>query len=86
MLAPGDKVVVGVSGGPDSVALLHVLHVLRDELGVSLHVAHLNHMLRGGEAADEEAEYVESLAGRLGIRCTVEAVDVKEYAERGKYP
>jgi alkylation response protein AidB-like acyl-CoA dehydrogenase len=73
MLAPGDKVVVGVSGGPDSVALLHALYVLRDEFGVSLHVAHLNHMLRG-EAADEEAEYVEGLADKLGIRCTVEAV------------
>ncbi len=81
MLAPGDKVVVGVSGGPDSVALLHVLHVLRDQFGISLHVAHLNHMLRA-EAAAEEAEYVECLAERLGLGCTVEAVDVKEYAEK----
>jgi|LSQX01.1.fsa_nt_gb tRNA(Ile)-lysidine synthase len=83
MLAPGDKVVVGVSGGPDSVSLLHALYVLRDEFGVSLHVAHLNHMLRG-EAADEEAEYVEGLADKLGIRCTVEAVDVREYAEKAR--
>jgi tRNA(Ile)-lysidine synthase len=83
MLAPGDKVVVGVSGGPDSVALLHVLCVLRDEFGASLHVAHLNHMLRG-EAADEEAEYVAAFADRLGLSCTVEAVDVREYAEKAR--
>lgn len=77
MLAPGDKVVAGVSGGPDSIALLHALYVLKDKLDISLHVAHLNHMLRG-EAADEEAEYVQGLAARLGLPCTVEAVDVND--------
>lgn len=83
MLSPGDRVVVGVSGGPDSVALLHSLFVLRDEFGVSLHVAHLNHMLRG-EAADEEARYVERFAERLGLGCTVQAVDVTDYARERK--
>jgi len=83
MLAPGDKVVAGVSGGPDSIALLHALYVLKDKLDISLHVAHLNHMLRG-EAADEEAEYVQGLAARLGLPCTVEAVDVNEYAKNEK--
>ena len=44
-LSCGDTVIVGVSGGPDSVALLHALFVSRHELGLSLHVAHFNHKL-----------------------------------------
>ena len=47
MLAAGDKVLVGVSGGPDSLALLHILWRLREELDLELMVAHLDHMLRG---------------------------------------
>lgn len=81
MLTLGDKVIVGVSGGPDSVALLHALYTLANEFGVSLHVAHLNHMLRG-KAADDEARYVESLAYELGLGCTVQAVDVKDHADK----
>lgn len=79
MTRPGDRVLVGVSGGPDSVALLHVLWVLSEELGIVLHVAHLNHMLRG-EAADEDAAYVSDLAGRLGLPVTVESRDVAAIA------
>ncbi len=83
MLTPGDKVLVGVSGGPDSVALLHGLYALRDEFEMSLHVAHLNHMLRG-EAANEEARYVQCLAESLGLGCTVRKVDVRNYADERK--
>ncbi|MCL0041226.1 tRNA lysidine(34) synthetase TilS [Dehalococcoidia bacterium] len=72
------KLVVGVSGGADSVCLLHVLYQLRDKLGLDLHVAHLNHQLRGAEA-DADAEYVSSLARRLGIAATIETRDVKAY-------
>lgn len=81
MVQPGDLVVVGVSGGPDSVALLHVLYCLRDELGISLHVAHLNHMFRG-EEAEEDASFVQDLAAKLGIPCTVEERDVPAYARK----
>lgn len=83
MLTQGDRVIVGVSGGPDSVALLHGLYTLREEFGISLHVAHLNHMLRG-EAADEEARYVERLAKKLNLSCTIQAIDVKDYADKRK--
>lgn len=81
MLAPGDKVLVGVSGGPDSLVLAHSLWSLREELGVSLHVAHLNHMIR--PEADEEAEAVRRFAGRLGLPVTVGAVPVGELARAG---
>jgi tRNA(Ile)-lysidine synthase len=66
----GSTVIVGVSGGPDSVALLHILARLRYELGVDLHVAHFNHHLRKGARLDQE--FVERLAGRLNVACTSE--------------
>src|SRR5512143_2581350 len=86
LLEQGDSVVVGVSGGPDSVCLLSVLRSLAKDHGLSLHVAHLDHMFRGPESA-AEADFVRELAGRLGIPATVEAVDVPAYcAERGLSP
>jgi tRNA(Ile)-lysidine synthase len=61
MISPGDGVVVAVSGGPDSVCLLDMLHELGDELGIQLLVAHFDHGLRPGEDEDE-TRFVESLA------------------------
>lgn len=70
--------VVAVSGGPDSVCLLHILIKLRKELDIELHVAHLNHQLRG---ADSEADtrYVADLAHRLEVPATIEPRDIKAY-------
>lgn len=80
---PGERVVVGVSGGPDSLCLLHLLHRLREELEIALHVAHLHHALRG-EEADEDARFVERVATSWGLASTVEKRDVPAYAEREK--
>ncbi len=74
----GEILIVGVSGGPDSVCLLHILYRLKEELGVSLHVAHLNHMLRDADS-DADAHYVSDLACHLGIAATVERRDVAAY-------
>ncbi len=79
MLVPGALVVVAVSGGPDSLCLLHALMQLRDDLGIVLHVAHLDHMIRGAESADE-AVFVADLARAWGLLSTVEAIDVPELA------
>ena len=81
LLPRGGTVVVGVSGGPDSVCLLHVLRTLAPEYGVTLHVAHLNHQLRGTNA-DEDASFVRRLATEWGLPCTIESRDVTAYAER----
>jgi tRNA(Ile)-lysidine synthase len=70
MVVPGDRVIVAVSGGPDSVALLHALHTLSDEFGTSLHVFHMDHGLRGAASA-ADAAFVADLARRLGLPCTV---------------
>jgi len=64
MTAPGDRVLVGVSGGPDSMALLHLLSRLAPDLKIRLGVAHLNHCLRGA-AADRDAEVVRQAAEAL---------------------
>src|SRR4030042_2729370 len=73
-----ETLLVGVSGGPDSVCRLHVLASLREDLGVKLHVAHLDHALRGAES-DADAEYVRSLARRLRIPATMEKREGKAY-------
>lgn len=70
MLAEGDRVVVAVSGGPDSTALLHVLHRLAGEFQLKLHVFHMDHALRG-EASAADARYVQTFARELGLPCTV---------------
>ncbi len=81
LLAPGESVVVAVSGGPDSVALVHALARQVPDWHLSLHVAHLNHGLRGAESDGEEA-YVRRLARRLELPCTTERVDVGAEAKR----
>ncbi|GIW45830.1 MAG: tRNA(Ile)-lysidine synthase [Candidatus Binatia bacterium] len=68
MLEAGDRVVVAVSGGADSVALLVALAALKETLGLRLVVAHLNHQLR--PAADEDELFVQNLAERLGVTVT----------------
>jgi len=70
--------VVAVSGGPDSVCLLHILSSLRNKLGVTLQVAHLNHQLRGADS-EADADYVADLARKLGLPATIEKRDVKAY-------
>ncbi|HXY54597.1 MAG TPA: tRNA lysidine(34) synthetase TilS [Nitrospirota bacterium] len=83
MLSPGDRVVVAVSGGPDSVCLLNVLQALSKDLSLALHVAHLDHLFRGNESA-AEALFVARLAEKMGIPATIEQFDVPAFCrERG---
>lgn len=66
LLAPKDKVIVAVSGGADSTALLLALTELAPEYELQLYVAHLNHLMRG-EQAEADAKWVEKLSARLGV-------------------
>ena len=75
------QLLVAVSGGQDSVCLLQILVKLREELGIKLHVAHLNHQLRGAES-EADAQYVAYLSRQLGIPVTIEQRDVKAYQAR----
>lgn len=81
MLQSGDSVLVGVSGGPDSVALLHVMTALSTELHLTLGVAHLNHCLRR-EESERDAAFVSALADRLNLPFYCDTADVREYQRR----
>jgi tRNA(Ile)-lysidine synthase len=80
MFEPGQHVGVAVSGGADSVCLLHVLRELAPEWDLRLTVLHLNHGLRGEESRQDE-QFVRELAGRMGLPAAVRAVDVAASAD-----
>ncbi len=82
MLTPGDRVLVAVSGGVDSVVLLYVLRALQEDMQLSLAVAHFDHAIRPDSAAD--AEFVKKLARSLKLRCYSERADVPAYAKAQK--
>ncbi len=73
---PGDRVLVAVSGGPDSIALLAVLADVAPAWHVTVLAGHVNHGLRGAES-DADAEFVQEICGRLGVACAVERAPLK---------
>ena len=84
LLSPGDRVLVAISGGPDSLSLLHVLHSGREEHGLAdVQAAHLDHGLRGEEAA-QEAAWVADWCANRGIVCHMGRADVGALAKSQK--
>lgn len=79
-LGVSGRVLLAVSGGADSLALLRATQAISDDLGLELIVAHFDHSLRSESAAD--AEWVSTLAMSLGIRCVTERGDVKDASEK----
>ncbi len=77
----GDGVVVGVSGGPDSVCLLHILHSISKVLNIRLYAVHINHMLRGDEA-DGDEDYTSDLCKKLDIPLTVIRIEIYKVASQ----
>ena len=82
MIEAGETVLVAVSGGADSLALLYGLHALRAELRCNLHVVHLNHCLRSEAEAD--ATFVQRHAARLELPCTLQRADVPRLVKQWK--
>lgn len=82
MFEKGETVVVAVSGGPDSVALLHLLWRLQTDWNLRLHVAHLDHGLRGQESK-KDSESVSLFAQRLNLPLTVDVTDVAQMVRAG---
>lgn len=82
LIHEGDKIVIGVSGGPDSICILHVLNVLKEKLKIQVYVAHINHMIR--EEADSETKYVQEFCNEFGIKCYIKKVDIQQYAKECK--
>ena len=79
----GDRIVVGVSGGKDSVCLLDVLDRCREEFDLTLLVVHINHGVRG-EAADRDEQFVKDMAADRGLECYSERVNVRQVAKERK--
>ncbi|MBQ8860069.1 MAG: tRNA lysidine(34) synthetase TilS [Ruminococcus sp.] len=83
MIQKGDKVVVALSGGADSVALLDALNSMKELLDITLYVCHLNHNIRGDEAKRDE-DFVVSLCEKLGVELFLRSLNVCDIAQERK--
>lgn len=84
LIVNGDKIVLGVSGGPDSISMLDILREIKEEniIQFEIVVAHINHMIR--KEAIEDEEYVRNYCEKNGIKCYIKRVDVQELAQNKK--
>lgn len=80
LLQKDDKVLVALSGGPDSVAMLKILTDLKKDLGIQVAAVHVNHLLRGKEAIADE-EYVQKLCNSLNIKCYIKRIDIDKISK-----
>lgn len=85
LLPDGAKVLLAVSGGADSVALLQILIALKHagRINSNFHIAHVNHQLRGEKSLEDE-ECVRTLAEQHNLPVAIEHIDVKKYAKENK--
>lgn len=81
LISNGDDIVIGVSGGADSVCLLLLLCRLRNKLDLRLKAAHMDHMIRGA-ASKEDADFVKELCAKLDVECVIKTENVPELAKR----
>lgn len=80
MIQRGDGVVVAVSGGPDSTALMHILNMLKEEMGFWMVPAHLDHRLRPESGLD--TEFVKAMSRKLSLEAQVKVVNVRDLAAK----
>ena len=82
LINPNDKIVLGVSGGPDSLFMLDILNKLKEELKIEIVVAHINHKIRA--EADEEEQFVKMFCEKIGIEFYSKRIEVEKYANNNK--
>ncbi len=83
LIQDGDKIVLGVSGGPDSICMLDILNQLKnDKIKFDIIVAHINHQIR--EEANQDEKYVQNYCEKNNIKFCVQRIDVKKYANNNK--
>ncbi|WP_101773627.1 tRNA lysidine(34) synthetase TilS [Peptostreptococcus faecalis] len=80
LIEEGDGIVIGLSGGPDSVCLTHLLKEISKDININLYAVHLNHKIRGIDAY-LDALYVMKLCEKLDVPCFIRAVDVPKYCK-----
>ncbi|MGG2090641.1 tRNA lysidine(34) synthetase TilS [Priestia aryabhattai] len=83
LLSAGSTVIVGISGGPDSLALLHFLWSLKEQKSLTIIAAHVDHMFRGKES-QQDMEYVQNYCKQLNIKCEAKQIDVTAYQKERK--
>ncbi len=82
LIDANDKIVLGVSGGPDSLFMLNILNNLKQKLQIEIVVAHINHMIR--EEADEEEQFVKDFCKKINVEFYSKRIEAKEYANNNK--
>ena len=82
LIESGDKLVLGVSGGPDSICMLNVLWNIKNKINFNFVVAHINHQIREEAILDEQ--YVKSFCEKLNINCYIKRIEVEKYAHNKK--
>ena len=82
LINENDKIICGVSGGPDSICMLDILKDLKEKLKFEIVVCHVNHLIR--EEATSDEEYVVNYCKENNIKCYVKRIDVKKYANNNK--
>lgn len=82
LIKSGDKIVLAVSGGPDSIFMFDILNKLRKKLNFEIVVCHINHMIRE-EAIDDE-NFVKNICNENNIQCYIKRIDVTNYANNNK--
>ncbi|MCR5482614.1 MAG: tRNA lysidine(34) synthetase TilS [Clostridia bacterium] len=80
LIEKGEHIIIGLSGGPDSVCLFDILKSLEEEMNITLHAVHINHKFRPG-AAEEDQAYVEKLCRESGTECTAAEADCAALAK-----
>lgn len=84
MIDPNDKIVMGVSGGPDSLCMMDILYNLKERFNLKLYVVHVNHMIRG-EEAKRDAQFVEYMCSKLKLPFFLFEKEVKKIAREMGY-
>lgn len=82
LIEKNDKIVIGVSGGPDSMCLLDILYCLKEKLHIELFVAHINHQIR--KEAEKETKYVQEFCQKIQVPCFVKYAEVEKLAKEQK--
>jgi len=83
LIKQGDNILIGFSGGPDSVFLFHNLRLLKETLSFNLYASHINHMYRGVDAQHDE-DFVRALCEEFGIKLFVKRKNANDYANELK--
>ncbi len=80
LIKSGDKILVGLSGGADSVCLTHALWSVKEEVGIEIMTAHVNHMIRGARAA-HDALFASEFSRSLGLKCVTAEINIPKIAK-----